>query len=189
MRRRRLLQTISLLPVAPAAAQYSAQTSAGEIAKLREASADSVAQGKTRLFSAEQLECFRNLADILVPRAAGRPGALDAGAVEFLDFLLSQSAPERQRRYKSGLDVLNSEARKRFGKPFAKLSAAEARPLLEPLKRPWTYHPPKDPQERFLREAKEDLLLATANSQPFAEAMAGRSRAAGGMGAYWLPLD
>jgi hypothetical protein len=189
MRRRRLLQTISILPVAPAAAQYSPQTSAEEMPKLRETSADSVAQGRQRLLSADQFSAFRNLADLLVPRAADRPGALDAGAVEFLDFLLSQSAPDRQLRYKNGLDVLNSEARKRFGRPFAKLSASEARPLLEPLTRPWTYHAPKDPQERFLREAKEDLLQATANSQPFAEAMAKRSRAAGGMGAYWLPLD
>lgn len=189
MRRRRLLQTMTLLPAAPAVAQYSSQSSPEELPKLQETSANSVAEGRPRFLSADQIAAFRNLADILVPRASDRPGALDAGAVEFLDFLLSQSASDRQVRYRDGLDVLNTEARKRFSKPFAKLTPAEARPILEPLARPWSYHPSKDPQERFLREAKEDLLQATANSQPFAEAMAKRSRAAGGMGAYWLPLD
>lgn len=190
MRRRRLLQTMTLLPVAPAAAQYASQNAnSEEMPKLRETTADAAAQGRTRQFTPVQAATLRNLADILVPRASDRPGANDAGAVEFLDFLLSQSAFDRQMRYLNGLNALNSEAQKRFGRPFARLTASEAKPLLEPLTRPWTYNIPADPQEHFLREAKEDLLQATANSRPFAEAMSKRSRAAGGMGAYWLPLD
>ncbi|MBL8233432.1 MAG: gluconate 2-dehydrogenase subunit 3 family protein [Bryobacterales bacterium] len=190
MRRRRLLHAMTLLPVAPAAAQYNSQNaSSDEMPKLRETGGDAVAQGRTRLLTPLQLATFRNLANILVPKADDRPGAVEAGAVEFLDFLLSQSASERKILFQQGLNALHGESQKRLGKPFAELTPAEAKQFLEPLSRPWSYHAAKDPQERFLREAKEDLLQATANSRPFAEAMSKRSRSAGGMGAYWLPLD
>ncbi|MCS7024611.1 MAG: gluconate 2-dehydrogenase subunit 3 family protein [Bryobacteraceae bacterium] len=190
MRRRRVLQAITAFPAFRAPAQYlSPGQAAEETPKLRETAPDGVAQPKTRFLRPDQLAAFRNLAEILVPKGPDRPSAVEAGAVEFLDFLLSQSSPERQALFKNGLDVLNNQSQKRFGKPFAQLTSAEAKPLLEPLTRPWTYHPPQDPQERFLREAKEDLLLATANSKPFADAMSKRSRAAAGLGAYWLPFD
>lgn len=185
MKRRRLLQSIAALPAVPAAAQSYASSPAasGEMPKLGEAAADAVAAAVPRFFTTDQLSALRRLAGLMVPKSGDRPGAVEAGAAEFLDFLISQSNAARQQLYRDGLDRLNA------GKPFAERTAAEARALLKPLHEKWTYHPPADPFARFLREAKDDLLQATMSSREFAQAMSRRSRSAAGLGAYWLPFD
>lgn len=192
MKRRRLLQSIAAipaLPALPAAAQYASSPATEELPKLRETSPDAATQGVPRFFNADQTATLRRLASAIVPATSDRPGAVESGVVEFLDFLIGQSETSRQTLYKGGLDHLNSESKKRFGKPFGQTTDGEVKPLLAPLGQAWTYHAPKDPVARFLRDAKEDLLQATFNSKAFAEAAAKRSRAAGGLGAYWMPLD
>ena len=193
MKRRRLLQSIAAipaLPAIPAAAQYANSAPASEeMPKLRETSPEGAAQGVRRFFSADQSMALRRLADLVVPANGDRPGAVAAGAVEFLDFLIGQSEAVRQSLYKGGLDHLNAESRKRYAKPFGQTTDTEAKPLLAPLAQAWSYHPPKDPVARFLRDAKEDLLQATLNSKTYSEAVSRRSRSAAGMGAYWLPID
>ena len=80
-----------------------------------------------------------------MPATGGRPGASQARAGEFLDFLISQLPAERQKLYRQGLDRLQSESQRRHGKWFEALSEREAEPLLAPLKEPWTYAAPADP--------------------------------------------
>ena len=119
----------------------------------------------------------------------GAPGALDAKAPEFLDFLLSQSPADRQQLYRIGLDGLNAQARKRFTKAFTDVDASQAAMLLAPLREPWTYDVPVDPVAAMLRVAKDDVRRATTNSREWNLAsIAGRTRAGGG-GLYWLPID
>jgi hypothetical protein len=119
----------------------------------------------------------------------GTPGALEAKAPEFLDFLLSQSAADRQQLYRNGLDGLNTQAKKRFNKLFADVDPGQADTLLAPLRDPWTYDTPPDPVAAMLRAAKDDVRRATANSREWSlAAVAGRTRGGGG-GLYWLPID
>jgi hypothetical protein len=127
------------------------------------------------------------VSDILMPAASGAsgsPGALAAGAPEFLDFLIGESGRDRQAVYRNGLDALNAQAKKQFAKAFAELETPQAETLLAPLKQPWTYDEPADPAARFLRAAKADVRTATVNSR----AAAGGRRFAGS-GLYWYPLD
>lgn len=120
--------------------------------------------------------------------ANATPGALEAKAPEFLDFLLSESPVDRQQLYRSGLDGLNAQARKRFSKPFADVDAGQAEMLLAPLRDPWTYDAPSDPVAAMLRAAKDDVRRATLNSREWnLAAAAGRARGGGGL--YWLPID
>ena len=70
-----------------------------------------------------------------MPPINGAPGALDAGAPEFLDFLISESPQDRQQLYKVGLDQLNAQAKKRFNKTFAEMDATQTATLLAPLTR------------------------------------------------------
>jgi hypothetical protein len=157
--------------------------------KLEETAPDAAGQGVRRFFSANQEATLRRLAELIAPRSGERPGAVEAGVVEFLDFLLGASEERRRNLYRDGLNKLNDEARKRHGKPFAELSAGQAGALLEPLRQAWTYQPPADPLARFLREVRDDLLQATTNSREYAESLSRRSRAAAGLNTYWLPLD
>lgn len=192
MNRRTILKSFV---AAPAAAALRGQTPAKETARVvdetpkvetsvPDASADPVA----RFFTKEQFAALSHLCDLLEPSSPQTPGAKDARAAEFLDFLLGQSPAPRQTLYRSGLDRLNSDSAHRYSQPFAALDAQQAASVLEPLHRAWTYDDPSDPLEHFLRDAKVDILQATRNSYEFISVVSKRSRGASGMGEFWYPL-
>lgn len=142
-----------------------------------------------RFFTPAQFEALRHLSDILMPAGDGRPGAIEARAPEFLDFLISDSPEDRQRMYRDGLDALNVESSRRFHKDFAATASDEAAVVLAPLNRPWQYDPPSDPLGRFLIAARADVRTATVNSREYVTASSGGGRRFGGSGLYWYSLD
>ncbi len=193
MKRRRFMQTIAAAPAlavpAAASAQAPAPQPAMETPKLEATAADAAAEMTPRFFTPAQFAALRKLGDIMMPSLNGTPGASEARAAEFLDFLLSKSAAERQRLYRMGLDTLNAQAQKRFGKPFADSNETQAAELLAPLRQAWTYVPPTEPFAHFLREAKADVRNATMNSHEYNTMNASSGRRGGGTGQYWYPLD
>ena len=151
---------------------------------------DFAAEMAPRFFTAPQFDALRRLSEILMPPSSGAPGALEAHAPEFLDFLVGQSPTERQQTYRAGLDALNAQAKKRFNKSFAELDAPQAEALLASLREPWTPDPPADPLARFLRVAKQDIRSSTMNSPEWnAAGQASGGRRPGGFNQYWLPID
>ena len=92
--------------------------------------ADEAADNVVRTFDGEQMAALARLGEITVPPHDGNPGAGEAGAAEFLDFLIGCSPRAQVELYKNGLDMLNRRSKERFGKPFAQVSAAEADQLL-----------------------------------------------------------
>jgi len=167
--------------------------SAQNIPSLEITDSGLVGQPVTRFFTTQQFAALRKLSDLLMPAMGGNPGALDAGAPEFLDFLIGVSPADRQKLYRDGLDTLNSRSKKQFSKSFAELDAAQAdkiiRPLLVPV--PWMKEPPKDPAVHFMTAAHEDIRTATRNSREYATAVdaSGRRGFFGGGGQYILPID
>lgn len=176
-------------PSAPVNAPGSGRGPAApvELPKLETATPDDVGATKTGFFSPPQFAALRRLCEIILPPLAGSPGAIDAGAPEFLDFLVGASPAAKQKIYKTGLDLLNAAARKAHGKPFAELETAQAESVMAPLRKPWTFDAPADPLERFLKDAKTDIRTATMNSREYSAS--GGSRRFGGSGLYWYPLD
>ena len=152
--------------------------------KLDVTVADAGATGVPKFFSPDQFAALRKASDLLMPAMNGSAGALDAGAPEFLDFLIGASDASRQRVYRAGLDSLNAQARKAFNKSFADLDAAQAATLMTGLHQPWTFEGPADPVARFLQTAKLDVRNATMNSREYS---AGKRFS--GSGLYWYPLD
>lgn len=218
MKRRRFVQALTAAPTVPALlAQVPAQNNAprptspvpppadattppaplnrtppaaAELPKLQYSVHDDVGDMQPRFFSAPQFAALKKLSEILMPSVNEAPSALDAHTPEFLDWLLAQSPQERQQLYRVGLDQLNAQAKKRFGKCFAEADTKQASELLAPLREPWTYEPPADPLARFLRAAKQDVRTATLNSHEYASAAAAGGRRGGaGLGLYWFPLD
>jgi len=175
----------------PPAPDNRTPSAAAETPKLEAATADEAGDMSPRFFNALQFSALRRLSDILMPAMKSAPGALDAQAAEFLDFLVSESPKERQTLYRTGLDQLNAQAKKRFSKPFAELDLAQASDLLSPLREPWTYEGPSDPLAKFLWAAKQDVRTATMNSREYASAAGAASgrRGFGGAGLYWHSLD
>lgn len=197
MKRRRFFETLAVAPAATLVVSQqtaSAQGPAGRGAMeptvpLETSVSDEAATTSTGFFAPEQLAALRKLGDVIMPALNGKPGASDAEAAEFLDFLISKSPESRQLLYGNGLNALNAASWQRYQKPFGELSTAQAAPLLEPLQQPWTFYPPNDPLAHFLREAKSDIRTATVNSKAYVAASASEGRRFSGMGSYMLPLD
>lgn len=168
----------------PAAAQ-PATPPAETAPKLKFVSPDEAAAGLRRFFSEAEFATLERLGRLLMPLRDGLPGAAEADAAAFLDFLIGQSHAERQTLYRDGLRALDAAARRQAGKTFAAVSDDEAAPLLTPLRQAWTRSAPRDPLARFLLTAKDDFWQAVANSRAQAQALSGRRRGATGLGLYW----
>jgi hypothetical protein len=173
--------------VGPPAAARGRGAPAAQDTKLEVVGPDNVAEPETRFFTATQFAALRKLSDLLMPALRGNPGALDAAAPEFLDFLIGVSPADRQSLYRNGLDALNARAKKQFNKNFADLDAAQCDAILKPLlvPVPWTYEPPKDPLQRFMSTAHDDIRTATRNSREWNTS--GGRRA--GAQLFWNPID
>src|SRR4051794_14325030 len=98
MKRRRFAQALLALPAAPALLGQDAP-------KIEFGVADSGAEAVPHFFSPAQLGALRRLSDLIVPAMGDTPGALDARAPEFLDFLLGESPADRKQLYRAGLDA------------------------------------------------------------------------------------
>jgi hypothetical protein len=181
MQRRRFVQAIPFLCSSPALLAQA-------IAKLDGAATDAVGRPLPHFFSATQFAALRRLSDLILPAIGENPGALDAGAPEFLDFLIGQSPLPGRVIYLSGLDALNAHAAAYFTKAFAALDDAQADTLLDPLREPWTWKEPTDAVALFLRHAKSDILTATMNSREWIT-VTQRTRSTAGNGTYWLPSE
>ncbi|SRR5579883_1282617 len=177
------------VPQNPTRGNQPPGAAAQELPRLEPSVLDVAGDTTAAFFTPAQFDALRHLCDLLVPSVDGHPGANDAHAAEFLDFLISESPAERQELYRTGLDALNSESNKRYGKPFASVTATEAEAILAPLHQPWQYNPPQDPLGRFLVAAKADVRTATVNSREYIAKAAAGSRRRGGVGLYWYSLD
>jgi hypothetical protein len=175
----------------PAAAEAPMRPASDEIPVLTPSVPDVAADMMPRYFTPAQFSALRRVSDLMMPSVNGSPGALDAKAPEFLDFLIGESPADRQHVYRDGLDALNQQAQQKFQKPFADLDPTQADVLLAPLRQHWTFDEPSDPVAAFLRAAKQDVRIATVNSREYGSAApsGGGRRGFGGAGLYWYPLD
>lgn len=194
MKRRTILRSLAGAPVLTAPGVALAQTPTGSNAptaddqvKIEVSGPDAIADPQIRFFTPQQYATLVRLSELIAPATPGRASAREAETPQFLDFLISRSPGNRQVLYTDGLDGLDIAGRARHGKAFAELDESAATELLSPLRDAWTWAPSPDPMVRFLREAKMDILRATANSR--ASATAGGSRRASGVNTYWEPVE
>ena len=197
VKRRRFIQTLAAAPAISAAApqRAAAPPNATQAPKLTNATADADAQTTPRFFTPAQFAALRRLGSLFMPPRKGLPGALDAGAPEFVDFLVGVSPADRQQLYRNGLDTFNARAKKQYGKSFADLDDKQADTILRPLivTIAWVLDRPTDPLEHFVAQVHDDLRTATVNSQEYAEAAAaqnaGRRGRNTGVDTYIRPID
>jgi hypothetical protein len=176
--------------------------------------ADEVGTGNPHFFTRQQFAILRQLCMLMMPALNSYPSAVEAGAPEFLDFLVGAtptgqqqsylaahagSAParqvvtgsiDRQHMYVTGLEQLESEARQRFAKSFTALNPDQADALLAPALAPWMAdHPPRDSFQRFINIVHQDIRSATINSVGWSAAAMAAGERAPGIGLYWSPID
>ncbi|MDE3201737.1 MAG: gluconate 2-dehydrogenase subunit 3 family protein [Acidobacteriota bacterium] len=186
-------QSQSLTPTLPAresAVPNPRGMRAFQIPSIPSVVPDAVAEPNVRFFNEAQFAALERLSDLLMPPVEYYPGALQAEAPQFLDFLVSASFIDQQQLYKEGLDHLNAEARRLFGKQFAQLSSEQADKIVRPVLQPWiSYHPPTEPFPRFIAIAHQDIRDATMNSELWSIAAISSGDRAPGVGRYWRPID
>jgi gluconate 2-dehydrogenase gamma chain len=64
-------------------------------------------------------------AERIMPGAPGKPGARDAGVINYIDLALAGAYSDLQDFYRRGLAALDAHCRTTYNKPFAQLSAAQ----------------------------------------------------------------
>lgn len=194
MKRRSILKTLTAIPAAgllraqqPLVAPKPTAAAVEEIPVIEGSVPDVAATTVRTFFSGDQFEALSRLSDVLYPALNGVPGALAADVPGFLDFLISQSPEPTQAKYRLGLDALNQRSRQQFKVSFTQTSRDQAEAVLTPLREPWSADP--DPFVAFLRDAKEDVLQATQNSQAWSSIMSTRVRSSAGIEYYWFPIS
>src|ERR1700730_15181000 len=64
-------------------------------------------------------------AERIMPGAQGKPGATDAGVLNYIDLALAGAYTDQQDFYRRGLAALDAHCRKTFMKPFVELSPSQ----------------------------------------------------------------
>lgn len=130
-----MLQTIGA--AAPAAAVALTWTPADAAAAVRaiEAQTAGGAAYQPRFFTVQEYGTIVALADLIIPRDERSGSASEAGAPEFVDYIVSVQ-PERQTPMRGGLAWLDAECRRRFDKTFLACMDTERRQVLDDIAYP-----------------------------------------------------
>jgi gluconate 2-dehydrogenase gamma chain len=134
MNRREVLGLIALTPLTTAL-KWSPQSIARAHAfagQARQAAASGGEPYEPKFFTAHEYQTVGVLADLIIPRDERSGGATEAGAAEFMDFMLSDH-PDNQVAARGGLAWLDNESRHRFALTFIACTAAQQTALLDDL--------------------------------------------------------
>jgi len=83
-------------------------------------------------FSPHEYDTVKLLADLVIPADERSGSATDAGAPEFMDFILT-TYPDNQGAVRGGLAWMDNECRDRYGQPFLGCTAAQRTTLLDEI--------------------------------------------------------
>ncbi len=105
------------------------------------------------VFTPEEVETMRPLADMIIPADEVSGSASDAGTLEYADFVLSESNDDTRTAWHTGLSWLTDECRRRYGKVgFAACSETERAAILDDIAWPARAEDPyKDAARWFTR--------------------------------------
>src|SRR6516225_2609881 len=113
--------TTTLVP--DAIAQTHEQHSA--VAAPTEAAAHGHGAGHGAFFNDDDAATVAAFAERLMPGTPGKPGATEAGVLNYIDLALAGAYADQQDFYRRGLAALEAYCRVAHGKPFAQLAAAQ----------------------------------------------------------------
>lgn len=82
-------------------------------------------EGNGAFFNDADAETVAAFAERLMPGAPGKPGARDAGVLNYIDLALAGAYADLQDFYRRGLAQLDAYCRKTYGEPFVRLAAAQ----------------------------------------------------------------
>jgi hypothetical protein len=159
--RRELLHWIGAAPVAAAAFTWThadVQAAAQHAEMARQQGTTTQAPYRPRFFSAHEYATIVALSDLIIPRDGRSGSASEAGAPEFIDYIVAEQA-ERQTAMRGGLVWLDTECRRRFDRAFIDATADQQRQVLDDIAFPKTASPELSHGVRFFTTMRD--LVAT----------------------------
>lgn len=128
MKRRDTLKALSLTGFGLAVGQAEAAVPApgvkvpgGRLKHEAERDAKLMAE---KFFTPQELKTVTLLCDIIIPADKKSGSASQAGVPAFIEFMMKDQ-PNNQTPMRGGLNWLDNQCRKRFGKPFAEMTRAQ----------------------------------------------------------------
>jgi hypothetical protein len=115
--------------------------------------------GNTAFFSPQEMALVSVLADMILPKDERSGSATDAGAVPYMDFVLSESAPRTQAAWHAGLRWFDDECLRRFRQPFLPCGEAQRALLLDDIAWPQRARPEHAEAAAFFNRLR-DLTAA-----------------------------
>jgi hypothetical protein len=135
IKRRDALKMIGAVPAAAAAFTWSHEEALEAAAGARQAAAQAAASGQAytpRFFTTHEYATVVLLSDLIIPRDARSGSASEAGAPEFIDYMVAEQ-PARQVAMRGGLAWLDAECQRRFERTFLGATDAERRQVLDDI--------------------------------------------------------
>ena len=87
--------------------------------------------GRATFFSPQETTLVTALADLIIPKDHRSGSASEAGAVPYMDFVLSENGATTQAAWRDGLRWFDEESMRRFGRPFTACTADLQAQLLD----------------------------------------------------------
>jgi gluconate 2-dehydrogenase gamma chain len=131
--RRTMLQLVG--GTAAAAFTWTSEEAAAAATQAQQARAQAASTGKPyarKFFTAHEYATVVALADMIIPKDTKSGSASEAGAPEFIDFIVS-AQPARQTAMRGGLRWLDAQCTKRFDRRFLQCTDAQRRLVLDDI--------------------------------------------------------
>jgi gluconate 2-dehydrogenase gamma chain len=133
--RRTMLHWLGAAPAAAVAftwTQDEVAAAAQHAHAAQQETAATKAPYKPRFFNANEYATITLLSDLIIPKDERSGSASDAGAPEFIDYIVSVQ-PDRQTAMRGGLLWLDNECRRRFDRRFLAATAAQRGQILDDI--------------------------------------------------------
>ena len=157
MNRRRLLKAFASLP----ASAFAFTWTEADVTAARSALTQAAAAGRSytpRFLSAREYATIVALSDLIIPRDEKSVSASEAGAPEFIDYIVAEQ-PQRQTAMRGGLAWLDAECQYRFDHTFLDCNDAQRRQVLDDIAWPRRARPEMSQGVAFFTAMRD--LVAT----------------------------
>src|SRR5215510_230460 len=116
-----------------------------------------------QFFQGAEYKVIERLADLCIP-SDETPGAREAGAAEFVDFMVAHDQ-EQQQPMRNGLAWLQARCQRSFARDFLDLTAQQQVSVLEPLAYRAKYREGEESGREFFRRVRELTVMGFYTSK------------------------
>jgi len=149
--------TLSCTPDVAEKAHRSAQAA-------RDTAAATGSKVATKFFTPHEHDTVTMLGDMIIPKDEHSGSASDAGAPEFMDYILVEY-PDGQTAIRGGLAWLDAECERRFGKVFVECGEAQRKQVLDDIAWPAKARPEMSQGVAFFNRFRDFTASAFFSSR------------------------